>query len=115
MLAMSSCWLCHHAGYVIMLAMSSCWLCHHAGYVIMLPFSYTRAGCVIMLIHDINDVLMEVAKLCSYMKKEMSAKVAFGLFVVCWMALRMVMFPAVIIRSTMFEVVEVRVVPCLRW
>ncbi|GAX83603.1 hypothetical protein CEUSTIGMA_g11028.t1 [Chlamydomonas eustigma] len=84
---------------------------HHCATIVLTGacywYNYARAGCVIMLIHDINDVLMEVAKLCSYMKRETLAKVAFGLFVVCWMALRMVMFPTVIIRSTMFEVVEV--------
>ena len=51
---------------------------------------------------------MEAAKTSSYLGLTSLANVLFVLFVLAWVALRMVAFPGVIIRSTMFEVVEVR-------
>ena len=68
---------------------------------------YFRAGCVIMLIHDCTDVLMETAKLFEYQQLSILANTFFVLFLVAWLALRMIAFPAWIMWSTIFEVVQV--------
>jgi hypothetical protein len=60
-----------------------------------------------MMLHDINDVLMELAKICDYSKLDLLAHGIFILFFISWIALRMVTFPAVILQSTLFEVVDV--------
>ena len=84
----------HHCATIVLTG--ACYAC-----------DYTRAGVAIMLLHDINDVIMELAKICSYTRRHLAANALFVLFIVTWVALRMVAFPAVIIRSTMWEVLEV--------
>lgn len=68
---------------------------------------YFRAGCVIMLIHDCTDVLLETAKIFEYQEVSFLANTFFVLFLIAWLILRMITFPAWIMRSTVFEVVEV--------
>jgi len=56
-----------------------------------------------MVLHDANDVLMEAAKLAKYSKKEDLAVGLFASFTVAWLLLRLVCFPLLVIRSTLFE------------
>lgn len=60
-----------------------------------------------MLLHDINDVIMEVAKCLNYSQLHAISNVAFAVFMAAWVALRLYAFPAVIIRSTLFDSVRV--------
>jgi hypothetical protein len=69
--------------------------------------SFARVGCVIMLLHDVNDVLLETAKLLQYWRKEPAATCVFAFFTVVWLILRMGYFPFYIVRSTIFEQVAV--------
>jgi hypothetical protein len=69
--------------------------------------SYFRSGCVIMLIHDCTDVLLETAKIFEYQRIPALANAFFVLFLAAWLALRMIAFPLWIMRSTIFEVVEI--------
>lgn len=57
-----------------------------------------------MLLHDINDVLMETAKILNYANYETGSTLVFVAFMASWVALRLVLFPAYIINSTLFEV-----------
>jgi ceramide synthetase len=56
-----------------------------------------------MLLHDANDVLMEAAKLAKYRRQEDLATGLFASFTVAWLLLRLVCYPLLVIRSTMFE------------
>lgn len=56
-----------------------------------------------MLLHDACDVLMEGAKIAKYCDREDLATVLFGSFSVAWLLLRLMFFPLVVIRSTMYE------------
>jgi ceramide synthetase len=56
-----------------------------------------------MLLHDANDVLMEAAKLAKYCKKEDLSLGLFASFVVAWLGLRLICFPLMVIRSTLYE------------
>lgn len=56
-----------------------------------------------MLLHDANDVLMEAAKISKYCKKEDFSLGLFVVFFVAWIALRLVCFPLLVIRSTLLE------------
>ncbi|PNH11393.1 ASC1-like protein 1 [Tetrabaena socialis] len=68
---------------------------------------YQRWGCLIMMLHDINDVIMEVAKCLNYASCHAAANAVFAVFVATWAALRLYAFPAVLIRSTMYDSVAV--------
>lgn len=56
-----------------------------------------------MLLHDANDVLMEAAKLAKYQKKDDLATGLFASFTVAWLLLRLICYPLLVIRSTLFE------------
>lgn len=60
-----------------------------------------------MMLHDINDVVMEVAKCLNYADAHTAANATFGLFVAAWAGLRLYAFPAYLIRSTLFDSVRV--------
>lgn len=60
-----------------------------------------------LLLHDVCDVLMEAAKLCNYFKWDGAATAIFAAFLASWFACRLVLYPLIVIRSTMFEVVDV--------
>lgn len=64
---------------------------------------YQRWGCLIMLLHDTTDVIMEVAKNLNYADFELASTSVFVMFMVSWVALRLTAFPFVLIRSTMFD------------
>jgi len=84
---------------------------HHFLTVVLIGLSYQfhfqRSACVIMLLHDVNDVLMEVAKSLNYCQLEAAATAVFAAFIACWAALRIFCFPFFILYSTIFEVQEV--------
>ena len=63
---------------------------------------------MVFLCHDINDVFMEVAKLCKYADRGSLSNVIFLLFMVSWFASRMFYFPLWIIRSAWSEPLTVR-------
>lgn len=56
-----------------------------------------------MLLHDACDVLMEAAKLAKYSKREDLATGLFASFTVAWLLLRLICYPLLVIRSTLFE------------
>lgn len=64
-----------------------------------------------MLLHDANDVLMEAAKLAKYSKREDLSVGLFATFTVAWLLLRLVCFPAMVIRSTLWELPALLNVP----
>ena len=53
-----------------------------------------------LALHDVSDVFMEAAKLCKYSGSEVGASIAFGLFVLSWVLLRLIYFPFWVIWST---------------
>jgi hypothetical protein len=60
-----------------------------------------------MMLHDVNDVLMEIAKCFNYADITSAANAVFVLFMISWAALRLTVFPMVLIRSTLFDSVRV--------
>jgi ceramide synthetase len=56
-----------------------------------------------MVLHDTCDIFMEGAKLAKYTNREDVATGLFAAFTVAWLLLRLVCFPLLVIRSTLFE------------
>ncbi len=56
-----------------------------------------------MLLHDINDVLMEIAKSFNYLQLDTAATCTFAAFVASWAALRIYAFPVHCIYSSFVE------------
>ncbi|PNH12629.1 ASC1-like protein 1 [Tetrabaena socialis] len=80
---------------------------HHVVTSGLLFYSYavnfTRAGVVIILIHDVSDIFLEMAKLARYAKRDDIATPTFVVFFLSWIVCRVAIFPAFVIRSTLFE------------
>ena len=106
---------------------------HHLATIGLICYSIrtnlVRAGAMILLIHDVCDVLMETAKLfrsrpikdvlasriggvcCRYAQCNRLAEATFGIFVVVWIALRIVYFPSQLIRSCIVDTIGFIAVP----
>eukprot|EP01025_Chloroclados_australasicus_P009854 TRINITY_DN1380_c1_g1_i1.p1 TRINITY_DN1380_c1_g1~~TRINITY_DN1380_c1_g1_i1.p1 ORF type:complete len:351 (-),score=27.59 TRINITY_DN1380_c1_g1_i1:276-1226(-) len=80
---------------------------HHVVTLVLIIYSdqlnLTRAGTAILLVHDVDDVWLEIAKLCRYANKEVMMNIVFGIFTLFWFATRVFYLPMYIIRSTLFE------------
>ena len=62
---------------------------------------------MVFMLHDVNDIFMEAAKAARYAKMEMASTVLFVTFALSWFVSRIFYFPAVILRSTLTEPLEV--------
>ncbi|GBG89044.1 hypothetical protein CBR_g48653 [Chara braunii] len=84
---------------------------HHIATVFLILFSYisgfARVGSIVLAIHDVNDVFLEMAKICKYLKFEAGATFNFSVFVISWVVLRLVYYPFWIIYSTSYECLQV--------
>lgn len=84
---------------------------HHVGTLMLIIISYVtnlqRAGSVILALHDASDVFLEIGKLTKYSGVQVVPEIAFGLFALSWLLLRLLYFPFVIIESTTYGVLQV--------
>ncbi|XP_028761860.1 LAG1 longevity assurance homolog 3-like [Neltuma alba] len=82
---------------------------HHVATVILIVLSYifrfARVGSIVLALHDASDVFLEMGKLSKYIGAEMIASIAFILFVLSWIILRLIYYPFWILWSTSYEVV----------
>eukprot|EP00249_Psilotum_nudum_P016761 c25977_g2_i1 orf=581-1456(+) len=83
---------------------------HHVITLVLIAYSYIsrlfRIGSIVLALHDVSDLIMELAKLCKYCGMEISASICFGMFVLSWLLLRLIYFPFWIIRSSSYGFVN---------
>lgn len=81
---------------------------HHIATAILIVLSYilrfARVGSIVLALHDGSDVFLEIGKMSKYTGVECLASVAFILFVLSWIILRLIYYPFWILRSTSYEV-----------
>ena len=63
-------------------------------------FRFGRAGSVVLAIHDASDIFLEVGKMSKYSGAEGVASVAFIVFVLSWILLRLIYYPFWVLWST---------------
>ncbi|KAL3699577.1 hypothetical protein R1sor_017599 [Riccia sorocarpa] len=84
---------------------------HHVVTLALIIVSYWvrlgRVGSIVLALHDASDIFLEIAKLTKYSGSEVIPAVAFVMFAVSWVALRLVILPFWVIRSTSYEVLSV--------
>ena len=61
-----------------------------------------RVGSVILVVHDASDIFLEIGKLTKYSGLVVAPSIAFVLFAISWVILRLIIFPFVLIRSTRY-------------
>jgi len=70
--------------------------------------SFVKVGSMVFLCHDINDIFLEAAKMARYAQQKHAPNVLFVVFMLSWFASRIYYFPAYVIRSVIYEPIEVR-------
>ncbi|KAK4308575.1 hypothetical protein Pmani_019730 [Petrolisthes manimaculis] len=82
-------------------------LLHHLTTVFLMSFSwvcnFVRGGTLVLLVHELADVLLMVAKMCYYAKKMFFANIIFGVFLLVWVITRCGFYPFWVMRSVFFE------------
>jgi TLC domain len=68
-----------------------------------LPCSVTKVGAVVFMLHDINDIFLELAKMFRYARTPILPNFWFALFLLSWIVTRLAIFPNWVIRSTLFD------------
>ncbi|KAJ3217179.1 Ceramide synthase 3 [Clydaea vesicula] len=76
---------------------------HHVATLFLIYLSYMwgfhRIGCVILLLHDISDPFMEIAKACLYAKKQLLADIFITSFALVFLFTRVFVYPYYVISS----------------
>jgi hypothetical protein len=82
-------------------------LVHHFATIALMVFSYyfdlTKIGICVLMLHDVNDLLLETAKFFVYLEHETLANLWFGLFALVWFIVRWYFFATNIIKSVYYE------------
>lgn len=67
-------------------------LLHHFATITLMIFSYifdiTQVGLCVLMIHEVNDLLLETAKVFVYLEWELPANIFFGTFALMWFVVR---------------------------
>ncbi|XP_075265200.1 uncharacterized protein LOC142357475 [Convolutriloba macropyga] len=83
-------------------------LAHHIVTLFLIVYShyvnFMRVGAMVLLLHDVCDIWLEFAKLGNYANNEALSTAMFVVFLLVWIAMRLVYFPFWIINSTLYEV-----------
>lgn len=82
-------------------------LVHHFATISLMVFSYyfdlTRVGICVLMLHDVNDLLLETAKFFVYLEHELIANITFGLFALVWFVVRWYFFATNILLSVYYN------------
>lgn len=82
-------------------------LAHHIATLILICYSYwlnlTRVGVLIVMLHDVNDIFLELAKLARYTGRDLLPNALFVVFLLSWIASRLMVFPFWVIRSVLVD------------
>lgn len=70
--------------------------------LVFATFRFARVGSVVLALHDVSDVFLELGKMSKYSGAETMASIAFILFVLSWIILRLIYYPFWILWSTRF-------------
>ncbi|KAL8139770.1 hypothetical protein V2J09_005791 [Rumex salicifolius] len=83
---------------------------HHVASILLIVLSYifrfARVGSIVLAVHDGNDVFLETGKMSKYSGAETLASIAFVLFAVSWLLLRVIYYSFWVLWSTSYEVVQ---------
>ncbi|KAK7696028.1 hypothetical protein QCA50_000669 [Cerrena zonata] len=85
---------------------------HHVITVILMigsySYNYTRIGCLIMLLMDLSDVFLPLAKMFRYLSMSLACDVMSACFMLSWFVTRHALF-LLVIKSTYFD--ALRIIP----
>jgi len=81
--------------------------CHHGVTLGLMLLSYswqlTNIGALILLLSDIADPFLEMAKMLNYLKKEPASTITFAMFFLSFVGVRLIIFPAYAIYPSLVQ------------
>jgi ceramide synthetase len=84
---------------------------HHVVVLVLLSFSWitnlVRMGSLVTFLHDTADVPLEMSKIFAYIHLPKASNCMGGVFAVIWFVTRLFLFPTYLMRSTMFETLDI--------
>ncbi|XP_068918932.1 ceramide synthase 4-like [Petaurus breviceps papuanus] len=79
---------------------------HHFVAIILIYFSYStnflRIGALVLLLHDVSDVLLEVGKMFNYANWKYSCDITFLIFALVFFVSRLILFPTKVLYNTYY-------------
>jgi hypothetical protein len=92
-------------------------MAHHVATLALILISYmcrfSRAGSMVLALHDASDVFLEIGKLTKYCGSEIVPSISFLIFALSWLILRLIYFPFFIIWSTRYVILIAMLDGCL--
>ncbi|XP_049645406.1 ceramide synthase 4-like [Suncus etruscus] len=83
---------------------------HHFIAIVLIFFSYScnllRIGSLVLLLHDLADLVLEVGKMFNYTQYQKVCKVLFFIFALVFFYTRLVLFPTQILYTTYYDSIE---------
>lgn len=80
---------------------------HHNATILLMMFSwtdhFTRIGTLVMILHDMADPFLELAKMFRYVNYQRTCDSIFGIFSLVWVITRCGIYPAHILYSTLYD------------
>ena len=80
---------------------------HHNATILLMMFSwtdhFTRIGTLVMILHDMADPLLELAKMFRYINYQRTCDSIFAIFALVWVVTRCAIYPAHILYSTLYD------------
>jgi len=84
---------------------------HHITTILLMGLSWTcnltRVGTLVLVIHDVADILLEAAKLCKYTNYQRTCDILFTSFAITWIVTRLGVYPTWILYSTTIEAPQI--------
>lgn len=68
--------------------------------------SQSKFGTVVMFLHDVSDPIMEIAKICFYLKRQDEADLLFSIFAILFIFSRCILYPLLVILPGLITAVE---------
>lgn len=86
-------------------------LLHHIATITLISFSWVsnkvRVGMLVVVLHDMADVALEIAKTCLYANYQKASTTMYSVFAFTWIVTRLYIYPKYVLYSTMFELPEI--------
>ncbi|KAK7110802.1 ceramide synthase 2-like [Littorina saxatilis] len=81
---------------------------HHLVTILLIYFSwacnFVRCGSLVLVVHDVADPWMAIAKMAKYSKNQMVCEVFFGIFIVVWIVSRCFVYPLWVLNASAVEI-----------
>ncbi|CAG5126840.1 unnamed protein product, partial [Candidula unifasciata] len=81
---------------------------HHLVTILLIYFSwacnFVRVGSLVLVVHDVADPWLNIAKMLKYAKYQMLCEIFFGILIFTWIVSRLVVYPLWVLNASAVEI-----------